>query len=1052
MRNDSANGTTRDTLSGQNKFLNSEVLRVSAKCDQLENELTRIKKDYHQTHEDLQTLRCDYIYAIQSAIQIPLHDNSGLDVMNVNEKYQHVDRILKLLAEARREDPSLPTLKSVLQGSYVDSFGFRVCYKEEPLALHYLATKLHHFYLSRSSSFVEHKLEWRNFLEEQTEIELTKETKHLCRNGIPNSLRSTVWKILINQQVDDLKLLYGKYYYRNLCNTRGGEDEQKFSENHQKQINLDLLRTMPNNVHFMSATSKGISQLQQVLRAFCLHNPEIGYCQGMNFLTATALLFVGPEDAFWFLIAITEKYFDKTYFDSNLTGAQADQEVLKEMLEAQHPRITRHLNSLDIDVASISLNWFIALFFDAVPFNTMLRIWDCFLLEGPKVLFRFALVLLGKHENEIISRNDAIGIMRVSKAASRLAFDEHAVVEMAFSIKNLPTRAELKTLQTQYVVALSEKLERRSKRAAAFVNSISPRSNNRLISNIFMNEFCSSSGFIVSGHHMMGKVAKIQIQNDKAEIKEIDIEFDCRVMSICMAQRDLVYVSLISGFLILAYVDSMDNWSIMWELKLPDVAVCLIQRDGTLFAALANGTLSVFENACEKWPTNVQMWHLPLSSAPLVNAVIQDDLLVVASSCKLITLDALSLTILNTTHVASCSASSGNIYFDKISCMCDSPYGIFLSTDQSTLIQLWNEVTCNLLYEVSFDHKNRKPSLFETESNVHINSILYNSGFLWIGTSDGYVIIYNVFDDGLQEADGIQYRLKRFSSERKYARTSQMKLQKLGSLKEHREEDSDDSDHMGVFSHRVRINIDPEKQQYKVASVTVDKEEEDDEGLQQGSSRVNSACAKILRSPLNKGLSGDSAVSVFSSEPCVEQTTLENRVDDLFLQPKMALHHPHNRIASTDSSCTSMEYDDIFELYSDEDRSRRRVAITSPKRIGCNKKIQLKRKDLAFDEPYIVPIPVKGTSRDSACDADTSIVFPKVRLSLLMKLKVSDSSVRKIVAKSESHVLTCSGEFGADEAVLLWKQDPESVVSLVQRSSDNAWRHKTIDITQQSDS
>ncbi|VDO35043.1 unnamed protein product [Haemonchus placei] len=97
---------------------------------------------------------------------------------------------------------------------------------------------------------------------------------------------------------------------------------------------------------------------------------------------------------------MTEYFHDKSYFDDNLAGAQADQEVLKELLVDQFPLIAAHLNSLDIDLATITLNWFLALFFDAVPFNwftlsqTLLRIWDCFLLEGPKVLFRFALALL----------------------------------------------------------------------------------------------------------------------------------------------------------------------------------------------------------------------------------------------------------------------------------------------------------------------------------------------------------------------------------------------------------------------------------------------------------------------------------------------------------------------------------------------------------------------------------------------------------------------------------------------------------------------------------
>ncbi len=68
-------------------------------------------------------------------------------------------------------------------------------------------------------------------------------------------------------------------------------------------------------------------------------------------------------------MALTERYFVPSYFDHNLTGAQADQEVLKELLEHKLPRLAEHLNRSDIDLATVTLNWFLALFFDAVPFQ-----------------------------------------------------------------------------------------------------------------------------------------------------------------------------------------------------------------------------------------------------------------------------------------------------------------------------------------------------------------------------------------------------------------------------------------------------------------------------------------------------------------------------------------------------------------------------------------------------------------------------------------------------------------------------------------------------------
>ena len=128
--------------------------------------------------------------------------------------------------------------------------------------------------------------------------------------------------------------------------------------------------------------------MREVLQAFCVHNPTVGYCQGMNFIVGIALLFLDPEDAFWCLVAVTEKYFKSNYFDSGLIGAQVDQKCLKDIIKSKLPDLYDHLEALDIEISSITLNWFLAIFIDAVPFDTLLRIWDCFLLEGSKVLFR----------------------------------------------------------------------------------------------------------------------------------------------------------------------------------------------------------------------------------------------------------------------------------------------------------------------------------------------------------------------------------------------------------------------------------------------------------------------------------------------------------------------------------------------------------------------------------------------------------------------------------------------------------------------------------------
>jgi len=60
------------------------------------------------------------------------------------------------------------------------------------------------------------------------------------------------------------------------------------------------------------------------------------------------------------LVAVTEKLFLPHYFDNGLIGAQADQECLKEIIKNKLPDLYEHLESIDIDLTSITLNWFLA--------------------------------------------------------------------------------------------------------------------------------------------------------------------------------------------------------------------------------------------------------------------------------------------------------------------------------------------------------------------------------------------------------------------------------------------------------------------------------------------------------------------------------------------------------------------------------------------------------------------------------------------------------------------------------------------------------------------
>lgn len=49
-------------------------------------------------------------------------------------------------------------------------------------------------------------------------------------------------------------------------------------------------------------------------------NPEIGYCQSMNFLAGLLLLFASEESTFWLLSTIVEEVLPPDYYTPSMTG------------------------------------------------------------------------------------------------------------------------------------------------------------------------------------------------------------------------------------------------------------------------------------------------------------------------------------------------------------------------------------------------------------------------------------------------------------------------------------------------------------------------------------------------------------------------------------------------------------------------------------------------------------------------------------------------------------------------------------------------------------
>lgn len=133
--------------------------------------------------------------------------------------------------------------------------------------------------------------QWNAFIGNDL-IEANRDLKTLTQmiyGGVPRSMRGEVWQFLADQYtmnaapVDTSKFPNYDTPYSALL---------KSLTEHQHAIFIDLGRTFPNHQFYKTPLGVGQLSLFNVLKAYSILDPELGYCQGLGFICGVLLLHV----------------------------------------------------------------------------------------------------------------------------------------------------------------------------------------------------------------------------------------------------------------------------------------------------------------------------------------------------------------------------------------------------------------------------------------------------------------------------------------------------------------------------------------------------------------------------------------------------------------------------------------------------------------------------------------------------------------------------------------------------------------------------------------
>ncbi|XP_051025908.1 growth hormone-regulated TBC protein 1 isoform X3 [Acomys russatus] len=198
----------------------------------------------------------------------------------------------------------------------------------------------------------------------------------------------------------------------------------------------DLNRTFPDNVRFRKTADPCLQKtLYNVLLAYGLHNRGVGYCQGMNFIAGYLILITKDEEkSFWLLDALVGRILPD-YYSPAMLGLKTDQEVLAELVRMKLPAVAALMDGHGVLWTLLVSRWFICLFVDILPVETVLRIWDCLFNEGSKIIFRVALTLIKQHQEFILEASSVPDICDKFKQITKGDFvmECHTFMQKIFS-------------------------------------------------------------------------------------------------------------------------------------------------------------------------------------------------------------------------------------------------------------------------------------------------------------------------------------------------------------------------------------------------------------------------------------------------------------------------------------------------------------------------------------------------------------------------------------------------------------------------------------------
>ena len=266
--------------------------------------------------------------------------------------------------------------------------------------------------------------EWMKILPQWEKLSDSWSTRRLWARGLPPKVRGRVWELSVGNRLGITEESYSEIVARistivdvNLeldqqrpddPSEEGGEPEKEPEygsvEYWARHISTDLPRTHA-VLAFFHKEGPLRRPLHEVLLAYAVYRPDIGYVQGMSYIVAMLLLQLPTAyQAFKTLANMIEVHPHMSAFlKMDMKKINYYLHDFNIVLQKRLPKLHHHFFSLEVSVDPVIIDWLMTIFSKSVSLDISVRIWDQFMRDGLAYLFKASIGMLKVHEERLLA-------------------------------------------------------------------------------------------------------------------------------------------------------------------------------------------------------------------------------------------------------------------------------------------------------------------------------------------------------------------------------------------------------------------------------------------------------------------------------------------------------------------------------------------------------------------------------------------------------------------------------------------------------------------------